>query len=982
MLDGVFFKAHYLGQFCVTDRVGKRVSIANRKSLALLLFLIRVGQADRTQLSDMLWSNSQESQRRASLRQSMVELRRAFAPHDVLLSNGKHRIEVNRSILVSDLRDAFTHPHLLDQSTGSAALPDFLLGLDGLDPEFDEWLYQSRNEIRQEAISLVEASLKRDDEAYLTDHSLAQCMFLRRIDPYSDYAVTRLIRHEIKRGSIANAAKFFLEHKKLLEEDLQVTPQFDLTDFVAITKADEVTQNTCSGFVSRGEWFREDAVEKINKVLNEVDPLNGRVVMLVGPSGIGKTYTANKFLQNQMELGRQIIGLSNSDYSGGTEATLLARIESGLVGANYSSPPNYANELKPNSDTLNLEVGEVDGFEESITGSFLVDALILRSVEISPTVFFFDDVDAMSPFQFRTLKKVLSLCENSHCLVILACHRETAFENLNNLCSIRLEALNPRQVYDFVSFISDEQSSEYLDEIVAMSLGLPMLIQRAVDHTRIIGTAKQQGLRVKQSAGASLGTVDWSNVDQVLLALPERDRCLLSRLVLIGGKVSAKRYSRLFLEDAPEGSEVLFDFRLLDERAFRQNGMLIVAHDMIAKRCEVALSFGGLIDQRLPTIASELVRSELSSLCRYLLRTKAFKSQIDDIEIVFERLRDLEMWSEVAYLAGELNEECALPNWVKNLYFKALFKSRRYITFERDFSPNSNETSNELQDSYSRACAYIGATPKYEIHQHYTSDFFRGRFRDVVKSLDKNGSFEAHGYRAMALAQLGEFKNARKEVSLALNLATKGSSREQDHQLAEFFRQYVLTHQGNLEDAVYKIRRSLHSLRKIEGEFEHSLLQIHLGFVLVLLDRPDAGLKTLLSLYELLPTGEAGVVAGYCETALTSAYLSCGLKTQAAAMADRSLHTAKTFKLKSVEVWARRNMFRAQYDERGFANLEEAIELARELGMKPDLAHLQRLNGVYQIQRGQKDIGRRLILEAETGYAKLGMIGKFRQAVD
>lgn len=958
--------------------------ISNRKSLALLLYLILNGHAQRETLGELLWSRFDRPQRQASVRKALNDLRRSLGNRKLIQNLGKHSLSLVSETIISE----FSHnPMGLPQTRNilqRSGLPDFFVGLDGLDPEYDDWLYQTRNSARSEVVVLLENQI-RDEMLAQGDHDLLRLSdFLRKLDPYNELAARTIIETEVNRGNVAQAAKEFLSYRKLLEDDLQVGPPFELSELIAVSEDSGNQSSLRQHILGEGEWFRSSVVLDLEKLATELNPLSGKVATLEGPSGVGKTFTVDRLLKSAVFATYRAVRLSGNDYAGGTEATFLYKLAQRIASTTTEDDKNSGRDEIPRlsaSETATHRVQSASVEPElTITGSVSLDEQILLAVQGSALVIHLDDVHRLSTTQQHCLIKVLSLCRNSNCFLILS--GQHVGERLKGLVdrSFRLSPLNRDEVRDFILKTSGvDHDPDYVVEVAMSSLGLPMLIQRVID--RADHRVKARLPRAFQrDAKRSLGTIDWSCIDEVLLALSQQERQLLGRVISLGGRISTRRYQEVFGEVRVNLDGVLLDYRIIDEDTLRTRASVEVSHELVALRSLVTFADSNLQDHALEQAIPTLQREEVSGLCRSIEQANGLQYFVRQHRPIIHRLKQLEMWQEIVSLVEQFRGHVELPRWVEDSFLLSLARVQRHVSLVREFTPSVSEEQERLEEVYARACAFVGNTPKFGVRPHFTSDFYRGNFKHLASALIDSDDFEAHGYRAMSLAQLGNFKAAREAVSGALRLASHGENA--DIQMAEFFRQYVLTHQGDLSGAVMSIRRSLLSLDPERNKFEHSLLLIHLGFVLVLLGRPEAGLRTLETLYETLAESETGVLAGYAETALTSAYLSTNRQEEALIMAERSLKTSKDFRLKSVEVWARRNIFRCTGTADTLHYLQQAIQLAEQLGMVPDLTHLLRLSGHYQISIGEADLGRAQIEKAKQAYLDLGMIGGFSQAED
>ncbi|MCH8037578.1 MAG: hypothetical protein IIC53_10710, partial [Proteobacteria bacterium] len=92
--------------FELTDGQGKPITIRIKKERALLAYLaVRDCGADRAHLSDFLWPDRGEEQARKSLRQSLVNLRKALNQADcVLPADRREKLSLDPATICVDVR--------------------------------------------------------------------------------------------------------------------------------------------------------------------------------------------------------------------------------------------------------------------------------------------------------------------------------------------------------------------------------------------------------------------------------------------------------------------------------------------------------------------------------------------------------------------------------------------------------------------------------------------------------------------------------------------------------------------------------------------------------------------------------------------------------------------------------------------------------------------------------------------------------------
>lgn len=130
------FTLHCRGELTLR-LAGRDVTPRQRKGRALLAILAsEQGPISRVRIVDLLWSDRQEEQARASLRTLLADLRSEFGDRFGALLN----VERDRIALAEGLRTDLADPELAGAGNGR----ELFGGLDHLDSELDDWLRLER----------------------------------------------------------------------------------------------------------------------------------------------------------------------------------------------------------------------------------------------------------------------------------------------------------------------------------------------------------------------------------------------------------------------------------------------------------------------------------------------------------------------------------------------------------------------------------------------------------------------------------------------------------------------------------------------------------------------------------------------------------------------------------------------------------------------------------------------------------------------
>ncbi|CAN7579862.1 BTAD domain-containing putative transcriptional regulator [Phenylobacterium sp. LjRoot219] len=162
------FELRSWGEFSLFDRHLRQDSTPRgRKARAVIGYLAAQGgdAVSRERLAALLWSERGEHQARASLRQTLLELKPHSADAAGLVTIDRDHVRLNPHALNTDVGRLAALARNGELDTLSDALADvgdrLYAGLDGLDPAFDEWLALERRVQHDHLIALLAAAARR-----------------------------------------------------------------------------------------------------------------------------------------------------------------------------------------------------------------------------------------------------------------------------------------------------------------------------------------------------------------------------------------------------------------------------------------------------------------------------------------------------------------------------------------------------------------------------------------------------------------------------------------------------------------------------------------------------------------------------------------------------------------------------------------------------------------------------------------------------
>lgn len=210
---------------------GEALRLPTRKAWALLAYLaVHPGrEIGREQLAGLLWGERPEEQARASLRQTLYELRSALgdAADDRLLATRETVSWLGDGVDVDALRlEKLAQCGTIENLAEAASLyrGAFLDGLETGETGFDDWLAAERARLHDLACGALERLALAHLEHGDTTAAIETARQLLRFDPLREDALRLLMRGLAAEGRRNEALKQFCDLESLLRAELGVAP--------------------------------------------------------------------------------------------------------------------------------------------------------------------------------------------------------------------------------------------------------------------------------------------------------------------------------------------------------------------------------------------------------------------------------------------------------------------------------------------------------------------------------------------------------------------------------------------------------------------------------------------------------------------------------------------------------------------------------------------------------------------------------------
>lgn len=284
------------------------------KAMALLAYLLlQPGSHSRERLASLLWGDYPDAQARASLRQALKQLREAVGDAvqvtraDAAVAPGAIDCDV-----LTFLNVAATDP----QSAARHAVPQFFAGATIRHaPLFDEWLAETRAMLlrRHHAVlgAAAREAMKRWQWREATE--LAECW--QQSDPLSDEAARLAVEATFLSGDRAGALARYREFRaRLVAEGMEPGKEMQqLVRRIETEAAPAAARPITADWNVRPPSFetslvgRERELEKLERAWRALRKGTGRIALLEGEAGVGKTRLAEELLRRAVADGGTVL---------------------------------------------------------------------------------------------------------------------------------------------------------------------------------------------------------------------------------------------------------------------------------------------------------------------------------------------------------------------------------------------------------------------------------------------------------------------------------------------------------------------------------------------------------------------------------------------------------------------------------------------------------------------------------------------------
>jgi DNA-binding SARP family transcriptional activator len=308
-------KLRLLGGFAA-EAGDTTIALPTRKARALLAYLALAPQRsqEREKLSGLFWGETGKEQAQQSLRQALFAIRKALpgcvAPVLVTSARTVTLDPQGTSVDALELEQRLRDPTRGNLEAAAALYRGELLdGCTVEEPGFDEWLSTERGRLAELTRSGLERLARLQGEEGALDSAVQTRLHLQRLDPWAEENHRALMLLYVKQGRRASALAHYQACAATLEKELGVAPEpatRKLYDELVAGPAPAVINRAPAPALAR-LIGREAERERLFEALAAAWSGGGRVGVLIGEAGVGKTRLLEELAARARELGGRIV---------------------------------------------------------------------------------------------------------------------------------------------------------------------------------------------------------------------------------------------------------------------------------------------------------------------------------------------------------------------------------------------------------------------------------------------------------------------------------------------------------------------------------------------------------------------------------------------------------------------------------------------------------------------------------------------------
>jgi DNA-binding SARP family transcriptional activator len=490
------------------------------RSLLAYLLLNRQRPSDRRRLAFLFWPNASESAARRNLRQYIHHIRIALEKVDpqgaILLATGSTLQFNPQTPLWVDV-EAFRHGTRPEASPAEIQASISLYAGDLLEDIYDEWCTAERDHLRDLYIQTLDRHSQALQAAGQVEEALKYAALWAEAEPYDENAHRRLMQLFALKGDRPRAIQVYQGFARKLEEELGAEPLKETQALLHSIQSGDSAPAALSAAGTRRPTKapptlavtasaprlvgREEELSALETLLETAKKGTGRLVLITGEAGIGKTRLLHEHLAkhpNAPILQSACYELDSMapfspmrqalETSPALQAALnMRQLPQGVMGQVGQLAPALAQSIPYlGSVTAALDAGEV----RETWGNLLI--LLSRSFAGQPLQLILDDLHWADTPTWDLLASLARRATNAPLLIIGLCRLEDlsaerrallrAIERSGLVTRIDLPRLNSQQTSDLALALTPDRASDpiFTQRLFRDTYGNPFFIIETV----------------------------------------------------------------------------------------------------------------------------------------------------------------------------------------------------------------------------------------------------------------------------------------------------------------------------------------------------------------------------------------------------------------------------------------------------------------------------------------------------------------------
>ena len=526
------------GSFELFDGPGQPVRLSTRKAEGLLTLLAtRPGQPQaRDKLCALLWPEVREAQARHSLRQTLLQLRKALSSAEAPLFSDARGLQLSASAVSVDV---IHMERCIALGTRDALLEawhcyrgDLLEGFSVGEAPFDDWLRSERERLRGQFAQALTQLVAIDGAAERHADAIRACSRLLELDPLREEAHRSLMRLLAAGGQRTAALQHYRAFAAKLRSQLCTEPDpltqqlyAELEGAASLRDSVSPPAPVQAGAATTAGRSRELA--QLMAALADAVSAKPGVTLLAGEAGVGKTHLCERVTQEAQSLGFRVLRARCFE----SEQVLPLSPWANLLRAAITPDMTLAREQRAQLATLVPELSSDEPARSSDARQLFhaVQQLVQRVSESAPLLLLLEDIHWADEMSARLLSYLGRHQRQTRCLILVSAREEDV--GAGSVVHAALAELSREQLLSRVELtpLSNADSLE-LSAQLAERLGLGPL--EAARQEQIWAISEGNPLVIVESLRALAFGALARDVSQ--LPVPERVRSLiLSRVARV-----------------------------------------------------------------------------------------------------------------------------------------------------------------------------------------------------------------------------------------------------------------------------------------------------------------------------------------------------------------------------------------------------------------------------------------------------------------